>query len=62
MSMPRWVEKQHEAEKKVVELQTRHAYLKQGGTWHVENESSRPDMTSYVAGFLDAMRLLGVRP
>ena len=63
MSMPRWVERQHEAEKKVVELQARHAYLKQGGEWDLIDYGHKTTKSeNYLSGFEDAMKTLGVVP
>ena len=40
------------------ELRKRHEYLKLGGAWHKVSDQE----DSYLAGFEDAMKVLGVTP
>ena len=44
------------------DLRKRYAYLKLGGSWQVDCDRDDQPAGSYLAGFEDAMKTLGVTP
>lgn len=60
-----WVEHDEQPQPKAKELQARYQYLKHGGEWQrdlLPSDEFASPADNYAAGFLDAMRTIGVKP